>query len=88
MPDAEPAIAGHEQQRVADYAADITDAYAVLKAPHLRATHLLELLGAPLEEGTAGSDVLGAGFLMHVMEVREELEEGVTSLLLLQPRCG
>ena len=46
----------------------------MLRAPHLRAAHLLELLGAPLNEETGG-DVLGADFLMHVMEVREELEE-------------
>ena len=62
------------QQAIADHASEITDAYAVLKAPHSRATHLLELLGAPLDEDTGG-EVLGPGFLMQVMEVREELEE-------------
>ena len=51
--------------------------------PHLRATHLLELLGAPLDENTGG-DVLGPGFLMHVMEVREELEEAGASPSRLQ----
>jgi len=40
----------------------------------MRAVHLLELLGTPLDEGTSG-DVLGGEFLMHIMEVREELEE-------------
>ena len=40
----------------------------------MRAVHLHELLGTPLDEGTSG-DVLGGEFLMHIMEVREELEE-------------
>lgn len=71
------------QQAIADHASDITDAYAVLKAPHLRATHLLELLGAPLDEDTGG-DVLGPGFLMHIMEVREELEEAGSQPEILQ----
>lgn len=39
-----------------------------------RATHLLELLGMPIEE-TAGMELVGGEFLMEVMEVREELEE-------------
>lgn len=73
-PDRHGQASPSEQQRVADHASDITDAYATLKLPHLRATHLLELLGAPLDENTSG-EVLGPGFLMHVMEVREELEE-------------
>lgn len=73
-PDRHGRASAEEQQRVADHAASITDAYAVLREPHLRAVHLLELLGAPLDEETS-SDVLGAGFLMEVMEAREELEE-------------
>ena len=73
-PDRHGSADASAQQAIADHASAITDAYAVLKAPHLRATHLLELLGAPLDEDTGG-DVLGPGFLMHVMEVREELEE-------------
>ena len=78
MADAHPDRHGHrsaeEQRQLADHASDITDAYAVLRAPHLRAVHLLELHGAPLNEDT-GSDVLGPDFLMQIMEVREELEE-------------
>ena len=79
--DAHPDRHGHrdpeEQRQLADHASDITDAYAVLRAPHLRAVHLLELLGAPLNEDVSG-DVVGADFLMHVMEVREGLEEAGT----------
>ena len=37
----------------------------------------------PLSEDTH-SDVLGPGFLMHVMEVREELEEAGTEVSRLQ----
>ena len=78
MAEAHPDRHGHldaaEQQKMADHASDITDAYAVLRAPHLRAVHLLELLGTPLDEDTGG-EVLGPEFLMHVMETREELEE-------------
>ena len=76
--DAHPDRHGHcspeEQQRLADHASEITDAYAILRAPHRRAVHLLELHGVPLAEGTSG-DILGPEFLMHVLEVREELEE-------------
>lgn len=55
----------------------------MLRAPHLRATHLLELHGAPLNEET-GADVLGPEFLMHVMDVREELEEAGAEVQRLQ----
>ena len=73
-PDRQHHRSTEEQQQLADHASDITDAYAVLRAPHMRAVHLLELLGTPLDEDTS-SDVLGGEFLMDVMEVREELEE-------------
>lgn len=63
-----------QQQAIADKASEITDAYAILKQPHLRATHLLELHGLPLNEETGG-EVVGMDFLMDIMEVREELEE-------------
>ena len=82
-PDRHGSADASAQQAIADHASAITDAYAVLKAPHLRATHLLELLGAPLDEDTGG-DVLGPGFLMHVMEVREELEEAGSQPEVLQ----
>ena len=63
-----------EKQAATDHASDLTDAYAVLKAPHTRAVHLLELHDMPLDEET-GSGLLGPAFLMEIMEVREELEE-------------
>ena len=78
MADAHPDRHGgkspEEQKALTDHASDITDAYAVLRAPHTRAVHLLELCGNPLSEETSG-DVLGMDFLMEIMEVREELEE-------------
>lgn len=82
-PDRHGTSAPEERQAAADHASELTDAYSILRAPHLRATHLLELLGAPLTEETH-SDVLGPTFLMMVMEVREELEEAGTELPRLQ----
>jgi DnaJ-domain-containing protein 1 len=38
-----------------------------------RAAHLLELCGEPLDE-EADTSLLGADFLMHIMEVREEID--------------
>ena len=73
-PDRHGHHSAEDQKLLADHASDITDAYAVLRAPHMRAVHLLELLGSPLDEGTS-SEMLGAEFLMNIMEVREELEE-------------
>jgi len=73
-PDRHGRSSASEQQAAADSASEITDAYAVLRAPHQRAVHLLELLGAPLDEET-GASVLDPTFLTEVMEMREELEE-------------
>ena len=64
-------------QEAGERASQITDAYTVLRYPHRRAVHLLSLLGAPLTEEMGGDD-LGPGFLMEIMEIREELEESGT----------
>ena len=64
-------------QEAGDRASQITDAYSVLRYPHRRAVHLLGLLGTPLTEDMGGED-LGPGFLMEIMEIREELEESGT----------
>jgi molecular chaperone HscB len=83
MAKAHPDRQGHlslaKQEEAADHASDLTDAYAVLRSPHTRATHLLALRGEPLTEETSG-DVLGPGFLMHVLETREELEDSGVDL--------
>jgi molecular chaperone HscB len=73
-----------DQQAAADHASELTDAYAVLRAPHTRAVHLLELLGKPLNEDT-GSTLLCPTFLMEVMDVREALVEAGKRLDKLQP---
>ena len=78
-----------ERAAAADRAAAITDAYSVLCRPYQRATHLLELLGAPLteEDGTSGgAALLGPEFLMEVMELREELEARPAAPRLLELR--
>ena len=74
----------------ANHAATVTNAYDVLKQPHTRAIHLLELLGMPLaEDGPGTQGLLDMEFLMGVMEVRESLESkpGVAELQELQ-RCN
>lgn len=56
-------------------ASAVTRAYDTLKRPHERATHLLNVLGSPLEEDDASTQLVGACFLMDVMMQREEIEE-------------
>jgi molecular chaperone HscB len=66
-------ITSEQQQRrqeVEQKASQVTHAYQLLKEPHTRATHLLELLDHPLDE-TSQTDLVGVEFLMHVMELRE-----------------
>ena len=46
-----------------------------------RAAHLLELCGEPLDE-EADASLLGPDFLMHIMDVREELDAGPGSARL------
>lgn len=54
------------QTEAAERSAAVTHAYSVLRKPHLRARHMLALLGAPLSEDNEGSELLGAEFLMQV----------------------
>jgi len=53
-------------------AAVITHAYKQLTNPHQRAVHLLELLGHPLEEGTALA--VDMEFLQEVISIRERVD--------------
>lgn len=56
-------------------ASEITHAYHTLRKPHTRATHLLELVGRPMEDETTNSaSLVGPEFLMHVMEWRETID--------------
>jgi molecular chaperone HscB len=63
-------------------ASAVTRAYDALKRPHVRATHLLKILGHPLEEEATTEtttqqqpQLVGACFLMDVMMHREEIDE-------------
>ncbi len=73
-PDAEPGRLSDEQAEQA--AAALNDARAILADPEKRASALLSLLGGP----TADADrSLPSGFLMEIMEVREQLEQAARS---------
>mmetsp|Transcript_9572 Transcript_9572/g.10627 ORF Transcript_9572/g.10627 Transcript_9572/m.10627 type:complete len:199 (+) Transcript_9572:49-645(+) len=61
-----------EQDEVGQKAAKVTHAYQVLRQPHQRAMHLLELINSPLEEEDSGG-LVGFDFLEEVMELREEI---------------
>merc|ERR1719215_20200 len=55
-------------------ASAVTHAYSVISKPHLRAMHLLELKGMPLDENDGG-DLVGGEFLMEVMMIRETIDD-------------
>lgn len=57
-----------------DHASRITHAYHTLKKPHTRATHLLELVGFPIDERSGEAKLVGPEFLMLVMETREVID--------------
>lgn len=61
-----------ERRLAVQRAADINDAHATLTDPLKRASHLLELLGAPLDEAETMQD---PAFLMQQMDLRESLDE-------------
>jgi len=60
-----------ERRLAVQRAADINDAHATLADPIARAIHLLELLGAPVDEAETMQD---PSFLMQQMELREALD--------------
>lgn len=62
-----------ERERIDGIAARVTNAFQILKMPHTRATHLLELVGHRMEE-TSKSDLVGIEFLMQTMELRETVD--------------
>lgn len=66
-----------EQERLqaVQLAAQINDAFVVLKSPLSRAQHLLALNGIVAEKNATISDPM---FLMQQMEMRESLEEAAT----------
>jgi len=56
-----------------DRASLITLAYDTLKDPHTRASHLLQVLGHPM--GETDNTLVCKAFLMHIMEVRGDVDE-------------
>jgi len=71
-PDLHSQSSSQLQEQAASLSAAVNQAYSVLKKPHLRAKYLLELKGTPLSEDDMTVD---PSFLMHVMELRETVEE-------------
>jgi molecular chaperone HscB len=65
-----------EQDAFEKQASAVTRAYDTLKHPHTRATHLLEMLGHPMEDQAKG-ELVGPGFLMEIMEVRESIDSTI-----------
>ena len=55
-------------------ATDVTRAYGVVRDPLLRAQHLLELHGTPIEELNDQS-IIDHALLFEVMEIREQIED-------------
>lgn len=57
-------------------ASDVTNAYQTLHRPHVRAMHLLEILGYPMiEEDKPNVEALAnPEFLMEIMELRHEID--------------
>ncbi len=70
-PDRFAASPEHEQRAAVERAANLNDAYQVLKSPGKRALYLLDLQAPLAEEAT----VQDPEFLFQQMEWREELEE-------------
>jgi molecular chaperone HscB len=64
------------QEAFEKQASAVTRAYDILKHPHTRATHLLEVLGHPMEDQSTG-DLVGMVFLMEIMEAREIIDSTV-----------
>ena len=55
-------------------ASAVTRAYDRLRNKHTRATHLMELLGRPMEEASSGQ-LVGSEFLLEIMQLREMVDE-------------
>lgn len=63
----------NECQDIEHRASVVTRAYDILKDPHTRAVHLLEVLGQPMLDEAANGELVGSEFLMYIMEVRESI---------------
>jgi len=63
-----------EMEALHDSASAVTRAFEELSKPHLRAMHLLDISGLPLDENDSG-ELVGNEFLMTIMMVRENVED-------------
>lgn len=73
-PDKNQSKSAEEKALLEERASQITHAYQVLKLPHTRALHSLELIGSPIEEHTSSARLVGPEFLMEIMEFRESID--------------
>lgn len=64
-----------DDETLGDAAAIITNAYDTLKRPHVRATHLLDLLGHSMtKEGSEEQMPVGMAFLTEIMQIRQAVD--------------
>ncbi|EME29871.1 molecular chaperone HscB [Galdieria sulphuraria] len=82
-PDLHGQSSSHLQEQAAAMSAAVNRAYGVLKKPHLRAKYLLEIKGVPLSEDDV---TMEPSFLMHILELREKVEEESNKIQLQQIR--
>ena len=82
-PDLHAHLPPQDLTAIEEKAAIVTHAYDILRHPHTRATHLLQLVGEPLDE-TSQQDLVGTDFLMEVMEFREAIENANEADVLKQ----
>ncbi|GJD06862.1 Co-chaperone protein HscB [Galdieria sulphuraria] len=82
-PDLHGQSSAHLQEQAAAMSAAVNRAYGVLKKPHLRAKYLLEIKGVPLSEDDV---TMEPSFLMHILELREKVEEESNKIQLQQIR--
>eukprot|EP00546_Thalassionema_frauenfeldii_P003324 CAMPEP_0178934490 /NCGR_PEP_ID=MMETSP0786-20121207/23892_1 /TAXON_ID=186022 /ORGANISM="Thalassionema frauenfeldii, Strain CCMP 1798" /LENGTH=186 /DNA_ID=CAMNT_0020612279 /DNA_START=97 /DNA_END=654 /DNA_ORIENTATION=+ len=71
-PDRHTLKSSEEQEEIAQHASKVTNAYQILKFPHKRSSHMLDLLGSSLTEESSG-ELVGFDFLNTVMELREKI---------------
>ena len=75
-----------ERERIEEMASQVTSAFQILKQPHTRATHLLDLVGTPMEE-TSSSDLVGMEFLMRESVEKLSPSSSVCLLFLTAVSC-
>jgi molecular chaperone HscB len=72
-PDKHGNKSSEEKEYIDAKASQVTNAFQTLRHAHTRATHLLDLVGQPMDETSQGN-LVGEDFLMDVMEIRESID--------------